>query len=120
MESAGGALQLGVTGDWLAAGDATAWAAADPERVAMAALNWHQCWGDRRQEIAILTHATDPDHITAALRAALLTEAELAAGDTAWRTYPDPFGVSHTDPCGTLSTAPRTQARRGETTRHKI
>ncbi len=101
VESAGGALELGVAGDWLAAGDAAAWAAADPERVTMAALNWHPQWGDRRQELAVLTHAADRDEITAALRAALLTKAELAAGQGAWRTYPDPFGVSHTDPCGT-------------------
>ncbi|HWR49438.1 MAG TPA: GTP-binding protein [Pseudonocardiaceae bacterium] len=101
MESAGGGLHLGVAGDWLAAGDAAAWAAADPERVAMAALNWHHRWGDRRQELAVLTHAADPGEITAALRAALLTEAELAAGENTWRTYPDPFGVSHTDPCAT-------------------
>ena len=119
MESAGGALQLGVAGDWLAAGDAAAWAAADPERVAMAAVNWHHEWGDRRQELAVLAYAADPDKITAALRAALLTKAELAAGAAVWRTYPDPFGLSHTEPCGTPVDNPRAAARPGDKTRHE-
>lgn len=43
--------------------------------------------------------------ITAALEGALLTEDELAAGETAWRDYPDPFGSWHTDPCDVLDLA---------------
>lgn len=99
VESAGGGLQLGYAGDWLAAGDALAWRDADPERHAQAALRWHPRWGDRAQDLSILVHEADPDRIETALHGALLTARELAAGETAWRNYPDPFGFWHTDPC---------------------
>jgi G3E family GTPase len=99
VESAGGGLQLGYAGDWLAAGDALAWRDADPERHAQAALRWHPRWGDRAQDLSILVHEADPERIEAALHAALLTDRELAAGEKAWRDYPDPFGFWHTDPC---------------------
>jgi G3E family GTPase len=99
LESAGGGLQVGHAGEWLAAGDAAAWAAADPERRALASLGWHPRFGDRAQDLVVLTHDADPADIEEALSAALLTDAELAAGEDAWRTLPDPFGWWHTDPC---------------------
>ena len=105
VESAGGGLQLGYAGDWLAAGDALAWRDAEPERHAQAALRWHPRWGDRAQDLAILVHEADPDQIEAALRTALLTDRELAAGEAAWRNYSDPFGFWHTDPCDEITPA---------------
>jgi hypothetical protein len=62
LESACGGLQIGYAGDWLAAG---AWQHADPERRALASLRWHDRWGYRAQELAILVHDTDPDDIAA-------------------------------------------------------
>lgn len=99
LESAGGGLRIGHAGEWLAAGDAATWAAADPERRALASLGWHPRFGDRAQDIVVLSHDADPTGIEAALATALLTDAELAAGEAAWRTFPDPFGWWHTDPC---------------------
>jgi G3E family GTPase len=99
LESAGGGLRIGHAGEWLASGDAALWAAADPERRALASLGWHPRFGDRAQDIVVLSHDADPAAIEAALAAALLTDAELAAGEAAWRTFPDPFGWWHTDPC---------------------
>lgn len=99
LESAGGGLQVGYVGDWLAADGDAAWERADPERRAAAALRWHPRWGDRVQELAILADGADPDDIDAALREALLTDVELARGETAWRALPDPFGFWHADPC---------------------
>jgi G3E family GTPase len=99
LESAGGGLQVGHAGEWLAAGDAAAWAAADPERRALASLGWHPRFGDRAQDLVVLAHDADPADIEAALTAALLTDSELAAGEEAWRLLPDPFGWWHTDPC---------------------
>jgi hypothetical protein len=55
--------------------------------------------GDRAQELAILSHETAPDEITAALNAALLTDAELAEGEERWRELPDPFGDWRVEPC---------------------
>jgi G3E family GTPase len=105
LESAGGGLQVGYAGDWLTAGDADAWAEADAERHAQAALRWHSRWGDRAQDLAVLVHDADPAAIEAELTAALLDDAELAGGEQAWRSLPDPFGFWHEDPCDDV--APR-------------
>lgn len=100
VESAGGGLQVGYVDDWLAARDDAAWAAADPERRAAAALRWQPRYGDRVQELAVLTCGADPEEIEQGLRGALLTDAEVIAGEDGWRHYPDPFGWHHTEPCG--------------------
>jgi G3E family GTPase len=99
LESAGGGLNLGRVGEWLAATDAAEWPDIEPQRQAMAALRWHPYYGDRAQDLAILVHDADPDAVTSALRAALLTDAELATGWERWPDLPDPFGAWHTDPC---------------------
>ncbi len=99
LESAGGGLRVGHAGAWLAALDDQAWERATPQRRTKAALDWHPRYGDRRQELVILSHLASPDAITAALGDALLTDDELAAGADTWRHYPDPFGDWHTDPC---------------------
>jgi G3E family GTPase len=88
LESAGGGLRVGHAGAWLAAVGDDAWRRASPERRAKAAVDWHPRWGDRVQEIAILSHDTSPGHVHATLREALLTDDELAADRT---DYPDPF-----------------------------
>lgn len=105
LESAGGGVQVRHVGHWLAA-DPHEWDHADPERRAAASLRWHPRWGDRAQELAVLVDGADPDRIAAALRTALLTDAELAAGEQAWRGYPDPFGWWHSDPCGEITATP--------------
>ncbi|MEJ2885667.1 ribosome hibernation factor-recruiting GTPase MRF [Actinomycetospora aeridis] len=100
LESAGGALQIGVAGTWLAGSGA--WDAVDDERRAAAALRWDERFGDREQQLVVLVHDADPAAIVAALDAALLTDAELARGEAAWRRFPDPFAHPHTDPCAEL------------------
>lgn len=100
LESAGGGLQIGHAGEWLAAQGEAGWAAASPERRAMAALRWDARFGDRAQDLVVLTHRADPDEIEAWLQEALLSDAELAAGEPAWAALPDPFGRWHADPCG--------------------
>lgn len=99
LESAGGGLRVGHAGVWLTAADEQTWDRVGPERRAKAALDWHPRFGDRTQELAILSHQASPATIVAALRDALLTDDELAAGEAVWRRYPDPFGSWHTDPC---------------------
>lgn len=111
LESAGGGLQVGHVGDWLVAGDDEAWEQADPERRAAASLRWHPRWGDRVQELAILVDGADPDEVDGALRGALLTDLELAAGEPALQRFDDPFGFWHTDPCD--EPAPQSPAGRG-------
>jgi G3E family GTPase len=105
LESAGGGLQVGHAGDWLAGADAAAWEHASAERRAIAALGWDPRFGDRAQDLVVIAHDADPDEIDAWLREALLTDAELAAGEDAWSALPDPFGWWHTEPCGPVLSA---------------
>jgi G3E family GTPase len=76
LESAGGGLRVGNLGPWLAATDD--WSEADAERRAAAALRWDPRYGDRAQELVVITGSADPGEITATLRSALLTDEELA------------------------------------------
>lgn len=99
LESAGGALRIGHAGAWLADAGEQAWVEAPDQRRALAALAWHPRWGDRAQDLVVLCHDADPDAIDAALRGALLSDAEIAAGEHAWAALPDPFGWTHDEPC---------------------
>ncbi|MGW3965333.1 ribosome hibernation factor-recruiting GTPase MRF [Amycolatopsis sp. NPDC005003] len=99
IESAGGGLGLGHAGPWLASPDGPEWTDVSPERRTLASLRWDPVHGDRAQELVIVTDQTTPDEIDAALRGALLTDEELAAGTEAWAHYPDPFGDWHEEPC---------------------
>ncbi|MBC3189672.1 GTP-binding protein [Pseudonocardia sp. C8] len=99
LESAGGGMRIGHAGEWLDGADPAAWEEAGDERRALAALAWHPRWGDRAQDLVVLCHAADPDAIDAALREALLSDAEIAAGEDAWAALPDPFGWAHDEPC---------------------
>lgn len=107
LESAGGGLQLGDAGQWLATlgDDPQLWAQVDDERRVAAALRWDPVHGDRDTELVVLTHRQPAGAISAVLGAALLTDEELALGIQGWRTFPDPFGEAHTDPCEASSPA---------------
>lgn len=97
LESAGGGLRIAQAGRWL--GAVPDWSDINVERALMASLRWDDQFEDREQAIVAVYHAADPEAITAALGAALVTDAELAAGEPEWRIWPDPFGRFHTDPC---------------------
>ncbi|RBM22593.1 cobalamin biosynthesis protein CobW [Prauserella sp. PE36] len=106
VESAGGGLGIGHAGPWLDSTDGPAWEDVSAERRTLASLRWDPVWGDRAQELVIVTHLAEPGEIEAALRAALLTDAELAEGRQAWARYPDPFGSWHEEPCEDTDPAP--------------
>jgi G3E family GTPase len=99
IESAGGGLGIGHAGPWLDAPGGPAWGDVSAERRTLASLRWHPEFGDRAQEIVVVTDQATPDEVEAALRGALLTDAELAAGTEAWLAYSDPFGEWHEEPC---------------------
>ncbi|OZM72415.1 cobalamin biosynthesis protein CobW [Amycolatopsis antarctica] len=99
IESAGGGLGIGHAGAWLAAEDGPAWEDVSPERSALAALRWDPEFGDRAQELVVVTGHATPEEVGSALDAALLTDNELGGGPTAWLAYPDPFGDWHEEPC---------------------
>jgi G3E family GTPase len=87
LESAGGSLRVGSLGRWLAAGQD--WSEADEERRAVAAAQWHPRYGDRAQELVVITRSGAPDRITAALRDAVVTDEELELMDEL--EFVDPF-----------------------------
>ncbi|MFR9730996.1 ribosome hibernation factor-recruiting GTPase MRF [Saccharopolyspora sp. MS10] len=99
LESAGGGLRVGHAGPWLVSQPPERWAEVDPERQVKASLNWDAYYGDRMQELVVIAHEADPREVREALLGALLTDAELALGEAAWREFPDPFGEWHEDPC---------------------
>lgn len=110
LESAGPGLRVGDAGPWLAtlADDADAWEAVDPQQRVAAALRWDPVHGDRHTELVVLAHRQFAGAIGTALSAALLTDAELAAGPAAWAALPDPFGSWHEDPCEAATPADET------------
>ncbi|MEV0679863.1 GTP-binding protein [Actinosynnema sp. NPDC050436] len=91
LESAGGGLHVGAAGPWLAALDD--WSGVDGERRARAAVDWHPRFGDRAQELVVITHRASPDEIAARLRAALVTDEELDLADEL--DFADPFAEWH-------------------------
>ncbi|HEX6347572.1 ribosome hibernation factor-recruiting GTPase MRF [Umezawaea sp.] len=78
LESAGGGLRIGDAGPWLAAVDD--WSDVEPERRARASLEWDPYYGDRAQDLVVIVHEASTAEIEATLRAALLTDDELAGG----------------------------------------
>ncbi|MEU4671524.1 GTP-binding protein [Amycolatopsis sp. NPDC023774] len=119
LESAGGGLAIGHAGPWLASPDGPDWAAVSPERRTLASLRWHPVHGDRAQELVVVTDLVAPKEIEDALRVALLTDDELAEGEAAWRSYPDPFGEWHEDPCEATEDDAEDQERHVNATNRK-
>ncbi|MFC4375654.1 ribosome hibernation factor-recruiting GTPase MRF [Nocardia halotolerans] len=122
LESAGGGLRVGSAGRWLAAMSPEERGAADPARVAMAALGWDERFGDREVSLVILAHDADPAEIRHALHWALVEDDELLLVDRAPERvalWEDPFGDWHEDPCAdpaeTAATASERTNPRGET-----
>nr|WP_308166421.1 GTP-binding protein [Nocardia albiluteola] len=113
LESAGGGLRVGGAGPWLAAMSPVEFAAADPDRRALAALRWDEHFGDRDVSLTILICAADPDEIRHALHWALVDEDELRQVRTApglVAQWEDPFGEWHRDPCDTTESEGATEA----------
>ncbi|MBE9373959.1 GTP-binding protein [Saccharopolyspora sp. HNM0983] len=98
LESAGGGLAVGDAGPWLAALPEQEWTQFADERRLRASLQWDEHYGDRAQEIVVITHDADAAEISRRLRAALLTDEELAAGRDVWAQHQDPFEW-HSDDC---------------------
>ncbi|WP_306214070.1 CobW family GTP-binding protein [Actinoplanes sp. RD1] len=91
FESAGGGLRLGSLGPWLAALPRERWSEAAPMRRLAADAGWDPYYGDRRTVLSFVGFGLDTEALTALLTACLLTDAEIAEGEAAWRRLPDPF-----------------------------
>ncbi|MQA37242.1 GTP-binding protein [Rugamonas aquatica] len=78
-------------GQWWAASGKENWPPkGDPDRQAIDAV-WAEPYGDRLNELVFIGRHMEAGAIEAAFDACVLTEAELAAGPAAWRSYNDPF-----------------------------
>ncbi|WP_245721515.1 ribosome hibernation factor-recruiting GTPase MRF [Nocardia crassostreae] len=111
LESAGGGLRVGGAGKWLAAMTPRELDEVEPERRTMAALHWHEQFGDRHNSLVILVHDADAEEIRHALHWALVDEDELRQVRFALERvarWADPFGEQHEEPCDTTRSTPVT------------
>ncbi len=88
---AGGIRRVESAGYWWSAIPKKEWPT-NPAHVAKIMGNWHEPYGDRRQELVFIgTAAMDQQAIRAALDACLLSDDEYARGPRRWSAYEDPF-----------------------------
>jgi G3E family GTPase len=90
-ESAGGGLGLGTLGRWLVNLPDRHWTEASDQRRIAADLDWDPYYGDRHHHLVFIGLDLDPVEIHRLLVGCLLTDSELADGESEWRAYPDPF-----------------------------
>ncbi|MFJ6661097.1 CobW family GTP-binding protein [Streptomyces sp. NPDC091377] len=90
-DAAGGALCVESAGPWLASLPDAAWELAPPMRRAAAALDWHPEHGDRCQHLVFTSPGLDRHGVEHLLESCLLTDAEYAAGRSAWKRLPPVF-----------------------------
>ena len=87
---AGGVAHHGGAGRFWFAVDEEEWPES-AEALVYIRSKWQEPWGDCRQELVFIGQGLDENAIRAKLDAALLTDAELAAGPDSWRRLDDPF-----------------------------
>ncbi|WP_405991736.1 GTP-binding protein [Streptomyces sp. NBC_00986] len=90
-DAAGGALCVESAGPWLASLPDAAWELVPPVRRAAAALDWHPEHGDCCQHLVFTSPGLDRDALELLLESCLLTDAEYAAGRSAWKRIPSAF-----------------------------
>jgi G3E family GTPase len=90
-DSAGTVLTVEDCGPWLACLSDEEWDLHPPERRIAAALEWDTQYGDRVQLLSFTAQGLDAEAISDLLDSCLLTDEELAAGESAWKALPDGF-----------------------------
>jgi G3E family GTPase len=101
-DAAGASLTVEDCGPWLACLSDEEWDLHPPERRIAAALEWDAQYGDRVQLLSFTAQGLDADGISNLLDSCLLTDDELAAGESGWKALPDAF-EDLLDPVGTES-----------------
>jgi G3E family GTPase len=105
LNLAGSECHVAAAGEWWAAREKDVRESDMPERTRK---EWREPFGDRRQAVAVMGIAFDPDAVRAQLDACLLTDSEAAAGAESWQSFGDPFpswshhdhGHDHHHECG--------------------
>lgn len=89
---AGAQSDVRLAGKWFATVPRAYWPD-DEEEIATVLSNWKEPYGDRRQEIVLIGYAgqMDEDFLSDCFDACLLTDAEMAGGESAWIAFKDPF-----------------------------
>ena len=82
-------------GAWWAETPRAEWPTDDPELLAEINSVWDDVWGDRRQEMMIITQDLNAAAVRAALNSCLLTDSEMHSGPLSWEHLDDPFGSWH-------------------------
>ncbi|MBC9248670.1 4-hydroxytetrahydrobiopterin dehydratase [Pseudomonas alcaligenes] len=89
---AGGLMRVGHAGRWWRHVPREQWPQDEEGRQAIL-RHWSEASGDCRQELVFIGQHIDFVRLRAELDACLLSAAEMAEGEQAWRRWPDPFGA---------------------------
>jgi len=89
---AGAQSDVQLAGKWFAAVPRDYWPD-DDEEIAAVRTNWQEPYGDCRQEIVLIGYVDQVDEpfLRACFDACLLTDEEMAGGERAWQSLPDPL-----------------------------
>ena len=90
LSQAGELKRIELAGYWWAAIERTQWDD-DPDTREEIERDWHEEWGDRRQELVFIGQSMNKQEITAELDRALLTDDELDDYRSGTLIYDDPF-----------------------------
>lgn len=91
---AGAIKRVELAGFWWAATPNEYWPN-DEEHLQQIKARWQAPFGDRQHEIVIIGINMDKENITKGFDACLLTEQEIALGETGWKLLTDPFPEWH-------------------------
>ncbi|MEM7456414.1 MAG: zinc metallochaperone GTPase ZigA [Planctomycetota bacterium] len=87
---AGSSVRMNPAGLWWAAAPRDEWPE-DEEAIAEISAKLSGPFGDRQQKLVFIGHGMDHGRITDTLDQCLLSDAELAQGPGAWKSFDDPF-----------------------------
>jgi G3E family GTPase len=90
-DTVGDAVSIAPATRWLVDAPDDAWTVVSPLRRTLASMNWDPYYGDREHALAFTGIDMEPEALERLLGECLLTDDELALGESAWREWPDPF-----------------------------